>query len=159
PMRFMTVQESYEVVMAQPPRYRAFMAFLRGTGVRFGEATALLRKDFHLDAEQPYVRVEKAYKRGADNSFYVGPPKTKKERRNISLPPSLVEFIRPTVERAGRNDLVFVTSYRGPIRHSTFHQFWSKSLDDLGYPSDERPRIHDMRHTHASIMLAGGMDI
>src|SRR5699024_1381469 len=77
PMRFMTVQESYEVVMAQPPRYRAFMAFLGGTGVRFGEATALLRKDFHLDAEQPYVRVEKAYKRGADNSFYVGPPKTK----------------------------------------------------------------------------------
>src|SRR5690625_7029360 len=59
-MRFMTVQESYDVVMAQPPRYRQFMATLRATGARFSEVTALTGGDFHLDAEQPYVRIDKA---------------------------------------------------------------------------------------------------
>ena len=159
PMRLMTVQESYDVVMAHPPRYRQFMATLRATGARFGEVTALVGKDFHLNDPQPWVRIEKAWKRDNNNRFYVGPPKTKKARRNVSLPPSLVEYIRPLVEKAGRNDLVFVTSYGGPIRHSTFWEFWDKALTRLKYPDDERPRIHDMRHTHASIMLAGGMDI
>lgn len=158
-MRFMTVDESLRVVLAHPERYRTLMAFLRGTGARFGEATALTARDFQLDVEQPVVRIEKAWKRGGDNRFYVGPPKTKKSRRTVSLPPSLVEYIRPSVERAGPRDLVFTTTYGGPIRHSTFHEFWKSALDSMDYPKDERPRIHDMRHTHASIMLAGGMGI
>lgn len=155
-MRFMTAAESLAVVMAQEVRYRPLVAFLRGSGARFGEATALLGGDFQLDVAQPTVRIEKAWKRGKDNRFYIGPPKTKKSRRSISLPPSLVEFIRPAVEAASPKGTVFVTSYGGPIRHSTYYEFWKKSLDSLGYPADERPRIHDLRHTHASIMLAGG---
>lgn len=155
-MRFMTVKESLAVVQAHPVRYRPLVAFLRGTGARFGEATALTGGDFQLDIEQPTVRIEKAWKRGKDDRFYIGPPKTKKSRRSISLPPSLVDFIRPAVEAAGKRGTVFVTSYGGPIRHSTFFEFWKKSLDKLGYPAGERPRIHDLRHTHASIMLAGG---
>lgn len=158
-MRFMTIQESADVVMAHPVRYRQFVAFLRATGTRFGEATALVGRDFQLAATPPVVRVEKAWKRAKDGSFYVGKPKTKKSRRTISLPPSLVEFIRPLVEGAGPRGLVFKTSYGNQIRHSTFHEFWTKALDSLGYPADERPRIHDLRHTHASIMLAGRMDM
>lgn len=159
-MRFMTVQESYDVVMAHPPRYRPFMAFLRATGARFSEATALRGEDFNLEASPPVVRIEKAHKLGGEGQTpYVGKPKTKKSRRTVSLPPSLVEYIRPHVEQAGPKGIVFVTSYGGRVRHSTFFEFWKKSLDDLGYPADERPRIHDMRHTHASIMLANRMDI
>jgi len=158
-MRFMTVQESYDVVMAQPPRYRQFMATLRATGARFSEVTALTGGDFHLDAEQPYVRIDKAHKLDGEGKYYVGSPKTRKSRRTVSLPPSLVEYIRPLVERAGKKDLVFTTSYGNQIRHSTYWEFWDKALDSLGYPADERPRIHDMRHTHASIMLNNGMDI
>lgn len=158
-MRFLTVKDSLAVVEAHPIRYRALVAFLRATGARFGEATALTGGDFDLGAEQPMVRITKAWKRGADNRFYVGRPKTKKSRRSISLPPSLVEYIRPNVENAGARGLVFTTSYGGPICHSTFHEFWVGALDSLDYPADERPRIHDLRHTHASIMLAGGMGI
>lgn len=158
-MRFMTTAESQAVVDAHPERYRPLVAFLRATGARFGEATALQGRDFQLDAEQPVVRIERAWKRDGDNRFYIGPPKTKKSRRTVSLPPSLVDFIRPTVEAAGKDGLVFTTSYGGPIRHSTFYEFWTKALDSLGYPKDDRPRIHDARHTHASIMLAGGMNI
>ena len=158
-MHFMTAAESWAIVQAHPVRYQPLMAFLRGTGARFGEATALLGSDFQLDVQQPTVRIEKAWKRDGDDRFYVGPPKTKKSRRTVSLPPSLVALVRPAVEAAGADGLVFRTSYGGPIRHSSFYEFWEGALDSLGYPkgAGNRPRIHDMRHTHASLMLGAGM--
>lgn len=158
-MHFMTAAESLAVVMAHPIRYQPLMAFLRGTGARFGEATALLGGDFHLDVQQPTVRIEKAWKRDAKDRFYVGPPKTPKSRRTISLPPSLVATLRARVESAGPAGLVFTTSYGGPVRHSSFYEFWAAALDKLKYPegAGNRPRIHDMRHTHASLMLGAGM--
>ena len=157
-MYFMTAAESLAVVQAHPVRYQPLMAFLRGTGARFGEATALYGRDFHLDVEQPTVRIEKAWKRDEDDRFYIGPPKTKKSRRTVSLSPSLVAFVRPAVEAAGPTGLVFTTSYGGPIRHSSFYEFWEGALTSLGYgASGDRPRIHDMRHTHASLMLGAGM--
>ena len=157
-MSFMTAAESLAIVQAHPARYQPLMAFLRGTGARFGEATALLGRDFQLDVPQPTVRIEKAWKRDKNDRFYVGPPKTKKSRRTVSLSPSLVTAVRPWVEAAGPEGLVFTTTYGGPVRHSTFYEFWEDALTSLGYgKSGERPRIHDMRHTHASLMLGAGM--
>lgn len=160
-MRPMTAEESWNVTQAMPPRYRAFVAFLRATGTRFGEATAVRGSDFNFEGDTPTVRVERAWKRDGDNRFYIGPPKTRKSRRSISLPPSLVAEILPLIEKAGEAGYVFTTSYGGPIRHSTFHEFWTKALDSLGYDEGfgNRPRIHDMRHTHAALMLAGGLSI
>lgn len=160
-MRPMTAEESLRVVQAMPERYRGFVAFLRATGTRFGEATAVRGSDFNFSGDTPTVRIERAWKRDGDNRFYIGPPKTKKSRRTISLPPSLVVDIMPLIRAAGDAGYVFTTSYGGPIRHATFHEFWTKALDSLGYEAGagKRPRIHDMRHTHASLMLAAGMSI
>ncbi|MGO3152606.1 MAG: tyrosine-type recombinase/integrase [Galactobacter sp.] len=158
----LSAKESVDVVNTHPERYRAFVEFLRATGCRFGEATALRPGDFKLDDSVPSVRIERAWKRGGDGSFYVGAPKTKKSRRSVSLPPSTVAVVRTLVEKAakkGREAYVFTTSYGGPIRHSTFHEFWTTALDSLGYEKNARPRIHDLRHTHASLMLAAGMSI
>jgi integrase len=155
----MTAQASLDIVKAHPDRYQVFVACLRATGARFGEVTAFYADDFQLDSATPSVRVERAWKRDGDNRFYIGPPKTKKSRRTISLPPSFVRDVRPIVESTAPGQHVFRTSYEGPIRHSTFWQFWNDSIEALDYPADDRPRIHDMRHTHASLMLAGGMSI
>lgn len=160
-MRPMTAPESLKVVQAMPERYQPFVAFLRATGSRFGEATSVRGGDFHLGDVTPTVRIERAWKRDAEDRFYIGAPKTKKSRRSISLPPSLVKEIHEFVEKAGKDGYVFTTSYGGPIRHSTFHEFWTKGLDKLDYEkgAGNRPRIHDLRHTHAALMLAAGMSI
>lgn len=162
-MRFMTVSEvSLIVDKIRPEWYRPFVAFLLATGMRFGEATALRSSDFNLDSPTPTVRVERAWKRNGGSGFYLGPPKTKKSRRSISLPPSIVEQVRPMVEASvGKDRHIFATSTGSPIRHSTFHDYWTRALDELGYESGagNRPRIHDLRHTHASLMLAAGLPI
>lgn len=158
-MYFMTAQASLDIVNAHPDRYQVFVSGLRATGARFGEVTAFFADDFALDSATPSVRVERAWKRDENNRFYLGPPKTKKSRRTISLPPSFVRDVRPIVESTPPGQHVFRTTYGGPIRHSTFWQFWNDAVGTLKYPKDDRPRIHDMRHTHASLMLAGGMSI
>ncbi|UKA59134.1 tyrosine-type recombinase/integrase [Arthrobacter sp. FW306-2-2C-D06B] len=158
-MYFMTAQASLAVVNSHPDRYQVFVSCLRATGARFGEVTAFYADDFDLNGAAPSVRVERAWKRDENNRFYIGPPKTKKSRRTISLPPSFVKDVRPLVEATDPGQHVFHTTYGGPIRHSTFWQFWNDAIETLKYPKDDRPRIHDMRHTHASLMLAGGMSI
>jgi integrase len=155
-MHFLTAAQAKAIAEAHPERYVALVWFLIGTGCRFGEATALVGSDFELDGPVAQVRVYKAWKRDENNRFYVGQPKTRKSVRTVSLPAALTEKVRPLVE-AAPDGLVFTTSYGGPVRHSTFHEFWTDTLDALGYAKTLRPRIHDLRHTHASLMLAAGM--
>lgn len=38
-------------------------------------------------------------------------------------------------------------------------QVWLATLDALGYPPDDRPTFHKLRHAHASWLLAGGADL
>lgn len=161
-MRFMTAAESMAIVdIIRPRAYAPFVALLRGTGLRFNEAAALRPTDFNLNAEPPTLRVERAWNNDGTGKFTIGPPKTKKSRRTVSLPPSLVTMIRPLVESAAPLQSVFRTSTGSPIRHSTFFKYWKRALDDLGHPegAGNRPRIHDLRHTHASLMLSAGMNI
>lgn len=161
-MRFMTAEESLAIVRTLPLRYQPLMMALRGTGMRWGEATALYAKDFKLDVSPPSVRIERAWKGDGHGGLYIGPPKTKKSRRTISLPPSLVAEIRPLVEAAQADGgFVFRDDDGIQIRQSRFFNHWKRALTELDYPEEtgERPRIHDMRHTHASLMLGGGFEI
>lgn len=161
-MRFMTAQAVLSIAdIFKPARYRAFVLFLVATGMRFNEATAVRPADFNFAAQPAVVRVERAWKNDGTGKFYLGPPKTKKSRRSISLPPSLVAVVRPIVEGTAQDQCVFRTGTGSPIKHSTFFVYWKRALDDLKYPAGagNRPRIHDLRHTHASLMLAAGMPI
>jgi len=158
-MHILTPKAARQIIEAHPDRYQLLVECLLVTGARFGEATAFFPEDFDLDATVPVVRVDRAWKRDENDRFYLGPPKTRKSRRAISLPPRFVEKVRPLIESTPPDIHVFRTTYDGPIRHSTFWQFWDDALVSLNYSKTNRPRIHDLRHTHASLMLAGGMNI
>ncbi|WP_427130278.1 tyrosine-type recombinase/integrase [Pseudarthrobacter sp. S9] len=136
-----------------------FFQLLVGTGLRFGEATALLASDFKLDGATPTVRITKAWKEDGDGGYYIGPPKTRRSVRTVSLAPSTVNIIRATVEAAG-GGYVFVLKRGGVMRSgSTYNRAWEPALKAAGIPKLERPRVHDVRHTHASWMIAAGMEI
>ena len=100
-IRFITQAEWRTIMENMDAHFRPFFQFLVGTGLRFGEATALTPKDFDLDGPMPSVKVTKAWKEDEDRGHYIGPPKTKKSRRTVSLAPSTVEAVRPLVEAAG----------------------------------------------------------
>jgi len=165
PIRFITRDEWDAILGNMDPHFLPFFQFLVGSGLRFGEATALKAGDFELDAKAPSVKVTKAWKQDDVGGYYVGAPKTKKSRRTVSLAPSTVTAIRKAVERAGEG-YVFTLKEGGVMRSgSTFNRAWQPALLKTGYtPSTKAqqgnmPRIHDIRHTHASWMIFAGMEI
>lgn len=147
------------------PHFQPFADFLLGSGCRFSEATALLGKDFVLDANPPLVLITKAHKLGGDDNpaRYVGDPKSEKSRRRVSLAPSTVAAIAPAVRRALEDGgPVFRMKNGGEMTHQAFYnRAWSKprAAAGLGPGSEKNVTVHSIRHLHAAIMLQAGMSM
>uniref|UniRef100_UPI003F4999FF tyrosine-type recombinase/integrase n=1 Tax=Arthrobacter silvisoli TaxID=2291022 RepID=UPI003F4999FF len=147
------------------PHFQPFLDFLLGSGCRFSEGTALLGKDFVLDANPPLVLITKAHKLGGEENpaRYVGDPKSEKSRRRVSLAPSTAKAIAPAVRRAlADGGPVFRMKRGGVMTHQSFyHRAWKKPRQDagLGPGSERNVTVHSIRHLHAAIMLAAGMSM
>jgi len=96
--------------------------------------------------------------------FVFGKPKTAKSRRTIALPPTICILLRQLKERhigersllglrLQDDDLVFSKPDGKPLDPSTITHTFRKIVKRAGLPS---LRFHDLRHTHASIMLKQG---
>lgn len=134
----------------------SLLDFLVGTGARYGEAAGLLVKHLHLDAERPHVDIRLALKwRG--RKWKLGRPKTRSSVRRVTLPPRLVEVLRPLVEGKGPDSHVFTMVEGGPLHHGNFlnRYFRPAAKRAEGVPSGMR--IHDLRHTHAAWLLSDGV--
>lgn len=156
--RYLVPAEILQVVTDTSPRYQPLVWTLAGTGMRWSEATALTVGDVVLDLDDPVMRVNKAWKRDRTNGFYVGPPKTKKANRTITLPSEVVEAVEELVRGRGRNEFLFTNRNGDPVKHQPFYrEHWVKSCTkNIAEP---RPRIHDLRHSHVAILLARGIGL
>lgn len=146
------------------PHYRPLVLLLFATGLRWGEATALTPGDFDLDAPTPYLRVSRAWKKAATGSTgYLGSPKSRRARRTVALPPALVDVVRPLAAGKPSDALLFTTPSGAQVGQAHFHErVWTRALRDAAAgtpPLTKRPRIHDLRHSHASLMISRGMDL
>lgn len=141
-----------------PQHWRPLVQFLAGTGCRWGEAVALQVGDVMLNTDTPVVRIRRALKWSPDGNREVGPTKTKKSNRTVALPAVVAETLVNLVDGRGKGDLVFTAPRGGPVRHRTFwSDIWLPACKKAGF--DPRPRIHDLRHSHASILLGQGVPI
>lgn len=153
--------------------YRPLVLLLVASGLRWGEATALTVADLDLTSTPATVRVTKAWKRDENRHWYVGPPKTRRARRTVSLPDDLVGVLRGVIASKAPGDLVFPNTVGSQLSSSRFWtQTWTPALEAAmnplrpdGSPDPDaprltkRPRVHDLRHTHASWMIAAGVDL
>jgi len=156
--RYLTHTEWWQLLDATPAYWRPFVWMLGGTGMRWGEATALQVGD--VDLEAATVRITKAEKWdvGNRNVRVIGPPKTPKSRRVITLPPEVVEAVRPLVEGRKSTADLFTAPKGGPVKHRTFYSdIWrEKCCEPLPQP---HPRIHDLRHSHVAWLIAAGVPL
>lgn len=155
-MRFLTHAEWAQLYDHLPRHYRPLFMMLMGTGMRWGEAEALTVADVVLGAD-PVVRVNKAAKWDASTSQReVGPTKTRRSRRTITLPAEVVAEITPLLDRRGHERL-FLAPRGGPLRHRTVYDEWKKAVERTGLVP--QPRIHDLRHSHVSWLIAAGVPL
>ncbi len=148
-MLFWTLEEYKkfsEVMMDKPISYYAFQ-MLYWCGIREGEMLALTPKDFDFKAET--VTIDKSYQRlkGRD---VITTPKTKKSNRTIKMPKFLCEEMQEYLGmfyEAGENDRIF------PVSKSYMHHEMDRGSKEANV---KRIRIHDLRHSHVSLLIEMG---
>lgn len=148
-MLFWTTEEYTKFaneIMDKPLSYYAFQ-MLYWCGIRVGELLALTPADF--DLKKRTVTISKSYQRlhGED---IITSPKTPKSNRTIKMPKFLCEEIQEYIGmfyHAGENDRIF------PVTKSYLHHEMNRGSDKAGV---KRIRIHDLRHSHVSLLIDKG---
>jgi integrase len=135
-----------EVMMDKPLSYYAF-EMLYWTGIREGELLALTPADF--DFEKQTVRINKSYQRlhGED---VITTPKTPKSNRTIQMPEFLCGEMQDFFKQnygLKKKDRIF------PITKSYLHKEMDRGSAKAGV---KRIRIHDIRHSHVSLLIDMG---
>jgi integrase len=184
-MCFLTPEELTMIVGQLGELDKPIPWILARTGLRWSELTALQVGDVDLMAKPPRLKVVRAWKRDAAGGYKVGPPKTPRSRRTITLDAATFELLLPLVTARPAGAWVITTRDGvSPMPHATFMRHWHRvlygikprtvdkkltaeqvaaiapeeRLDRLGLVGtgvlEKRPRIHDLRHTHASWLLS-----
>ena len=141
--------------------YALFFTYLF-TGLRRGEALSLRWSDIDLLGAQLSVSRTMQF---LHNEITFKQPKTASSCRQIALSPSTCVVLRVHREEqdrirqyrglspAGDNDLVFCHSDGTPYLPRTISHCWDKLTHRCGL---DGIRLHDARHSHATLMLKNG---
>lgn len=149
------------VVAKDSPYYELFFTALF-TGMRRSELLALRWQDIDFVFSQIYVN--RSLHHLKDGSYIFTEPKSEHSRRTIKLSPSAILALQGLYNKRKAecdeigialkdSDLVF-SKLGKPLRPNTITRAWSMLANKAGVTPI---RLHDARHTHASLMLKAGI--
>ena len=160
--------EDFDRLLAEiPARHEALVLTAIETGLRWGELIALRPR--HVDflrrlifVEETIVEVSKRHSPTGERMIVKPYPKND-QARTLRVSPALVAILASRISALGlgRDHLLFPSVEKAggaPMSRNTFRtKVWLPALSraDLGFPV----RMHDLRHAHASWLLAGGADL
>ena len=136
-------------------RYRALVLLAAVSGLRFGEVTALRRRDLVLSDEGCHVTVTRAVVR-LKGEYRVDRPKSRAALRTVPLPSGLRDALEDHLERfsaSGRDGLVFPACAAEFLPEATVRAVLKAAAKDVGHPD---LRFHDLRHTAATRFARAG---
>lgn len=135
-----------DAMMDKPVSFYAF-EILYWCGLRLGEMLALTAADF--DFSKNTVRINKSYQRiGCED--VVTDPKTAKSIRTVQMPDFLAEEMKDYIKSLygiGNDERIF------PISKNYLHHEMDRGCKATGV---KRIRIHDLRHSHVSLLIDMG---
>jgi len=178
PMRFLGEGEVAQLAAATDPRYRALVLMGCLCGLRAGELMALRWENVDVAGRKIQV-VEQFDKESGPGA--VKQPKTTAGRRAVSMPLTVVDALKAhaalmrnetvqmpvlrlvksaaadTESLASMTGLVFTGPTGKMVNLNRFRDtVWKKAFAAAGL---EHMRIHDMRHTAASLAIKAGADV
>jgi integrase len=170
--------EEKEVAILTAEQARAVVSLLKGRviypkvilalccGLRRGEVLALRQKNVDLDRR--IISVEAALEETQGGSVAFKLPKSKAGKRDITMPDLVIDVLRDTRKREleqrfalGRgkpsgDDLLFARLGGSPQSPHALSAEWRKAAESLGLGD---VTFHALRHTHASHLIAAGIDV
>jgi len=152
-MRFLTADEVSNIAETIDDHYRALVLTAAYAGCRFGELAGL--KTHRLDLLRRSLTVAEALSE-VRGQVRLAPPKTAAARRQIALPKFLVDELAAHLAQwpSGADGFVFTAPKGGPLLRRNFRRrTWLPAVrSSVGEPL----RVHDLRHTHAAMLIAQG---
>jgi integrase len=141
---------------AKHTKWYVLFSLMLGTGLRPSEALALRWKDIDLGKGRLTVQRSVAF---VNKRWVFEEPKSKSSRRTIPLPLGLVqelsEYMTHQLE-LGFNELVFCNADGNPVHEKGIsHWSFKPALRRAGL--NEKIRMYDLRHTHATLLLLAGV--
>lgn len=147
-IEFWTLDEFKQfIVHSDNVMYTLIYQLLFWTGMRIGECLALNLTDF--DFEKRTVSINKNYARHQKQDLILE-PKTPKSKRLITIPNFLCLMVKDYVDK-----LYDYESYERlfPIIKSTINAHMLRTVKKSDV---KRIRVHDLRHSHASLLIEEG---
>jgi len=149
--------------MARDSQYYALFHTAIFTGARRSELLGLRWRDVDFVCSQIYISRGLHQLKGG--SIVITQPKTAQSRRTIALSPSAILTLQEHRDKMAidrviigipltDNDLVFSQPDGRPFRPDTISRVWKTIAAKAGV---RVIRLHDARHSHASLMLKAGV--
>lgn len=176
-MKTLSIEQA-DYVLKTYKDHRAYLPILLAikTGMRLGEICAIRWENVNLDTAN--ISVTHALQRQGKN-LVLKEPKTAKSRRNIPIPGDLVTELKKVSHQHKANRLAFGAGYdqRGfvcawedgrPLEPVWVGKEWRSIIKDDKQRSEKKKtdrhipdgvRFHDLRHTHATILLSQGVNL
>ena len=143
-MKFWTKEEYMKFIPTMANKPYSYMAFelLYWCGIRLGELLALTSQDIEFDNK--VIRITKSYQRLEGKDVITDP----KSKRNVSMPDFLCEELKDYI---GRLYGILSTDRIFHLTKSFLHHEMTRGAEKAGV---KRIRIHDLRHSHVSLLIS-----
>jgi integrase len=121
----------------QDRRFYSLVLLATFSSLRWGEVTALRRRDLDLDART--VRIRAVYIERSTGEMLLGPPKSQAGRRIVGVPEAIVPALRAHLAAFAEDEpsaLIFPGAKGGPIRRGNFNKMsaWPHAVASVGMP-------------------------
>lgn len=144
-------------------RFLGLWTLLCTTGLRKGEATGLRWDD--LDMATGRLTVRRSLQRQDGNGLVFVETKNRQSRRSVQLPQLALDALRRHRALQARerlaagpaweeHQLIFTTTTGRPLDPNHVYVSFQRALKRAGLP---RVRVHDLRHTAATLLLGRGV--
>lgn len=154
------IKQLLKIAYEQEPEYADCFEFLILTGLRIGELVGLT-----IDSYNPETRELKIYQQYNPTLKIFTSPKNDKVRLLILGDREheiLMERIKTAkrimgkFKQANKNNLIFLNPSFDMLKETTMRKVLKRISSQIGVPN---LRLHDLRHTNATLALASGVDI
>jgi integrase len=153
-----TYEEVHTMLEGIYKPYRAAVAVAVETGMRQGEIFGLTLANVNMIGRMINVD-HQLLTPPLGGACVFGPPKTPSSRRELKVTEWTMMQLARHLERypiTHEMGVIFTCRLGGPVRRHTIAEAWAKARQSLGVRHSFR--FHDLRHYHASVLIAEGAD-